>query len=284
MSGIDCHCHVFAAPGVTTVPDRAAAYAPPRVDVDDHAAHLAATGCDRGVLVQPSAYGSRHEVLLASLRRRPHHLRGVACLRPSTPEDELAAMHEAGVRATRLQDGYPGGVPVERMPEVAAMVAPLGWHLELWTDVRRHLHWLGDAIRRCPVPVVVDHLGQLPSDAGLDHPAVRVLLDLLAEGAVWVTLSGLERLLPAGACPDPADPAFPATWARHERAITERVRALTDAGPDNLLWGSDWPHVGLRLPAPDAAEVRARLDRWVPDADVRRRILVDNPVRRYGFA
>ena len=282
-TGVDNHCHVFVDDAVRDTPlVGGAAYVPPQVGVDDHAAHLAAMGCDLGVLVQPSAYGQDHRCLLAALRRRPDRLRGVVCAPVGTPAEQLAEMDALGVRATRLQDGFPGGVPVEDLVEVGEMVASLGWHLEVWSDLRRHVGWLGDAIRRCPVPVVLDHLGHLPSDVGLDDPAMRLVLELLDEDRVWVTMSGVERLLPAGA--DPTAPDFADTWRRHVEAIDARARALVETRPQNLLWGSDWPHVGLTLPAPDSTEARSRLDRWVADPVVRRQILVDNAVRRYGFA
>ncbi|TWH18764.1 amidohydrolase family protein [Prauserella rugosa] len=279
---VDVHCHVFSADGAGPTPTVLdAAYRPPRADVADHRRHLDAVRCGRGVLVQPSAYGRDHRCLLAALRSDPDRLRGVACVDPGWADEDLARMHAAGVRGTRVQDGYPGGVPVESLVEVGRKVAPLGWHVEVWTDVRRHVSWFGDAVRRCPVPVVVDHLGYVPSDVGTGDPAVRLLLDLLADGEIWMTLSGLDRLLPGSGAP--GDPGFDETWRRHEDAVTERVRAFVDARPEQVLWGSDWPHVGLRLPAPDSARIRARLDRWVPDPDLRRRILVDNAVRRYDF-
>lgn len=284
MTGIDAHCHVFVAEGVDmSRVVGGAAYEPPPFDVHDHAEHLRAADCDRGVLVQPSAYGDDHRCLLAALRTRPEALRGVVCVAPGTPAEELAAMHAAGVRGTRVQDGYPGGVPVEALVEVGEMVAPLGWHVEVWTDVRRHVDRLGDAVRRCPVPVVLDHLGYLPSDVGIDAPAMRLVLELLAEDQVWVTLSGLERLLPPGVEGAHGGPHFAEAWERHERAIAERVRALVQVRPQNLLWGSDWPHVGVRLPVPGAAGIRERLERWVPDPAVRQAVLVDNPARRYDF-
>lgn len=108
------------------------------------------------------------------------------------------------------------------------------------------------------------------------------MLELLGTGQSWAALSGLERLVPAGTVP--GAPGFAQAWRRHEEAIAARVRAFVDTRPQNLLWGSDWPHVGVRLPAPDSGEVRARLDRWVPDAAIRQQILVDNPVNRYAFA
>jgi 2-pyrone-4,6-dicarboxylate lactonase len=281
-TGVDTHCHVFADEAVPTTPlVGQAAYEPPLVDVEAHAAHLAAVQCSLGVLVQPSAYGQDHRCLLSALRRRPDQLRGVVCVPVGTPEEELRQMHAAGVRGARLQDGFPGGIPVEDLVEVGEMVAPFGWHLEVWSDLSQHVAWLGDAIRRCPVPVVLDHLGYFPSNVGLDEPPTQLMLELLAEDQIWVTLSGVERLMPAGTHLDAPD--FPDIWRRHVDAIDERVHALIAMRPENLLWGSDWPHVGLRLPAPSSTEVRARLERWAPDPQVRRGILVDNATRRYGF-
>ncbi|HZY12556.1 MAG TPA: amidohydrolase family protein [Beijerinckiaceae bacterium] len=67
------------------------------------------------------------------------------------------------------------------------------------------------------------------------------------------------------------------------------------ANPDRLVWGTDWPH-------PDAVKVEGRkltdiapalpiddgrvlnlLAEWVPDAAMRKKILVDNPKRLYEF-
>jgi predicted TIM-barrel fold metal-dependent hydrolase len=104
-----------------------------------------------------------------------------------------------------------------------------------------------------------------------------------------VTLSGLERLLPQPVGgPEPTEPASRSAgsdgaWQRHEVAVAERVRAFAEARPDNLLWGSDWPHVGLEMTAPAAEETIARLERWLPDEGLRRQVLVDNAVRRYDF-
>lgn len=280
--GVDAHCHVFTDRAVGGTPVvGGAAYPPPPVDVDDFTAHLATVGCDRGVLVQPSAYGTDHGVLVAALRRRPDALRGVACVPAGTAPEELAELHAAGVRGTRVQDGFPGGVPVTDLVAVGDTVAPLGWHVEVWSDLRRHLDWFGDAVRRCPVPVVLDHLGTVPSDVRLADPVLQLVLDLLADDQVWVTLSGVERLLPADV--DPAGRGPGGAWAEHVAAVDERVAALVATRPQNLLWASDWPHVGLRGPAPDGAEVRARLARWVPDEALREQVLVDNPVRRYDF-
>jgi len=52
-----------------------------------------------------------------------------------------------------------------------------------------------------------------------------------------------------------------------------------------VLWGSDWPHVIMRgRPVPNDGDLFNLFAAWVPDAEMRRRILVDNPARLYGFA
>lgn len=283
MTMIDNHCHVFLADGITSpAPVPGAAYGAPPVGLAEHRAHLDALGCDRGVLVQPSAYGtSDHGVLLATLRRDPDRLRGVACVPVGTPDADLREMHRAGVRATRVQDGYPGGVPVTRIAEVAAMVQPFGWHIEVWSDVRRHVDWLAPVVRDLPVPVVIDHLGHLPSDVPTGDPAVAMVTDLLADGHAWVTLSGLDRLLPDTIDPEGAD--FADRWQEHEDRIADRVATFVAARPDQVMWGTDWPHVGLDLPHPSAQDLLHRLHRWVPDGPLRTAITTDNAARRYGF-
>ncbi|MBJ7401825.1 MAG: amidohydrolase family protein, partial [Bradyrhizobium sp.] len=56
------------------------------------------------------------------------------------------------------------------------------------------------------------------------------------------------------------------------------------ANPDRLVWGSDWPHVGHADDAvPKESVLMDLFGRCVPDEAVRRKILIDNPARLYGF-
>jgi len=72
------------------------------------------------------------------------------------------------------------------------------------------------------------------------------------------------------------------------------ARALIAANPDRILWGTNWPHPGARPPGHDITQllpwrdiddavVLNLLAVWEPDAAVRRKILVDNPARLFGF-
>jgi predicted TIM-barrel fold metal-dependent hydrolase len=71
-------------------------------------------------------------------------------------------------------------------------------------------------------------------------------------------------------------------------------KALVAANPQRILWGTDWPHAGIRAPGASATDISPYLmvddgrvfnqfAIWAPDAAVRKAILVDNPARVYGF-
>lgn len=276
---IDNHCHVFRVGELEPPPALAeAAYVSPGANFSDYRTHLAEMGCTHGVLVQPSSYGTDdHSILLGALATDPAHLRGVACAPVESSDADLAEMDAAGVVATRVQDGYPGGVPVTKIEEVAQRVRHLGWHIEVWSDIRQHLPWFAKVVSDLGVDIVIDHLGYVPSNVRLDSPEMSALVELLTLKNVWITLSGSERLMPRE-----ADPRDVRAVANHEAAITDRVQAFIDAAPERVLWGSDWPHVGLAK-APTSVEILSRWERWVPNAATRLRIVRDNNARRYGF-
>ena len=59
--------------------------------------------------------------------------------------------------------------------------------------------------------------------------------------------------------------------------------ALVGANPDRLVWGGDWPHPRMEEEMPDVGHLLDLFMAWTPDAAIRRRILVTNPQRLYGF-
>ena len=91
---------------------------------------------------------------------------------------------------------------------------------------------------------------------------------LVRDHGYWVKLSGAYRI-------SERFPTFD--------DVTPFAQALIDDAPDRMVWGSDWPHVSLTR-MPNTGALRNLLPQWAPDPEVRRRILVDNPARLYGFA
>jgi len=61
------------------------------------------------------------------------------------------------------------------------------------------------------------------------------------------------------------------------------AKAVVAAAPDRVVWGSDWPQPSARHLMPNDGDLATMLLDWVPDAGQRRKVLVDNPARLYGF-
>jgi 2-pyrone-4,6-dicarboxylate lactonase len=265
---VDVHAHVLD-PARTGTPG--AAYALFDASLGDYEQHLDRLGIQRGVLVTASVHGTDNEPVLDALSRSRKTLRGVAVVGADVTRDELERLHARGIRAIRLQDRFAGGTPLSALGTLGQKVHDLGWHIEIWTDFARHLSWLPHAIASCRVPVVLDHFGFLGAEVPDDHDAMRTVVTLAREQDTWVTLSGAYRL---------ASDVPPAAAGE---TLLARVRYLAEAVPGHLLWGSDWPFVAPPREAPDAGDLRAELDLWLPEPALRQRVLVTNPVKCYGF-
>lgn len=264
----DCHAHVLGP--FDTFPLQAErSYTPPPALFEDYWAMLEMIGIERAVIVQPSVYGTDNRATLAAVARAPERMRAVAVIGEEASDDEIAALHAAGVRGIRFNLLFRGGVGLDSLDTLAQRIAGHGWHIQLLLDARE-LPDLESRLAALPVAIVVDHMGHMPVTEGVDHPGFRSLLGLMDTGRCWVKLSGNYRISDA------------ATEFRDAAPFAE---ALIAANPERCVWGSDWPHVsiwpGEYMPN-DADLLDALLD-YAPDAATRRRILVDNPARLYDF-
>jgi predicted TIM-barrel fold metal-dependent hydrolase len=250
-------------------------YTPPDAPVAKYIAMLDTVGFARGVLVQGSAHGRDNTAMLDALARHPRRLRGVAVADATVTPAELRRWHGIGVRGLRFNHffrggslHYRGGAPLDAAKALGPMMAELGWHLQLWIDVKD----LPDTIpllRQIGLPVVVDHMGRTDATAGTGTPGFQSLLRCLGSGECWVKLSGAHRV--SQRAPDYED----------ARPFHE---ALVRANPERLVWGSDWPHPRMEGEMPDAGHLFELFHAWTPDEATRRRILVANPAKLYGFA
>lgn len=268
-AGYDAHAHVLDPAVPSTVPG--AVYAAFDAPASAFVAHLDALDLAYGVVVNPSTYGLDHRVLLDALRRHPDRLRGVAVVPAGAPDEELDELHKAGVRGCRAQDLFPGGVPLGDLPPLSRRAASRGWHVQVWTDVTETFDVLLRAATAHETALVVDHLGFTPApEPGQQDAAAPLLRELLATGNVWVKLSGAYRMSPG------------ATETAAAHLLLPRVEAVLDAAPDRVVWGSDWPYVACPGPRPTDADHAAVLDMWLPDPELRHRVLVTNPANLYG--
>lgn len=183
------------------------------------------------------------------------------------PEAELQAMHELGVRGARINLLFKSGVGVSDVRKLAAKIAPLGWRLQMLIDVSEFSD-LYQSLGSLPVELVIDHMGHMPTHFGVSAPGFQEMLALARDGKAWIKLSGAERISVGG---------YPYA------DVAPFARAIIAAAPERVQWVSDWPHTGLVWDMPNDGDLLNLLHDWVPEPDLRRRILVDNPQRLYDF-
>lgn len=243
-----------------------------RATADDYRLLQARIGTQRTVVVQPRAHGTDNSVTLSAIRALGRdRTRGIAVVRPDVTDAELRELHEGGIRGIRFTlytpaNGVTGFAMVEPL---AHRVHALGWHLQL--------HWSAQQIveheamlQRLPCTLVFDHLARLPLPEGHSHQASAIVQRLLQNGRTWIKLSGPYLDSQLGVEGGYADmDGIAQGWAQR--------------APDRVVWGSDWPHPTERSAKPDDAALFDQLARWVPDAGVRHRVLVENPASLYDF-
>jgi len=278
----DCHTHIHGDPAKFPFFD-GRVYTPELASPEEMSALHKALHIERVVIVTPSVYGTDNSATLFGMVARGATARGIAVIDDKTPEAELDAMGKAGFRGIRLNLAT-GGVadPNVGRPRFLAAVERVknrNWHIQLYTGLPM-ISALRDSFAASPVPVVFDHFGGAQAALGVDQPGFADLVELVKSGKAYVKISGAYRASKLG--PDYTDAA-------------PLARALIAANPDRIVWGTDWPH-------PDSSTVPGRkttdvtplfqiddgrllnqLPVWAPDAVIRKKILVDNPARLYGF-
>jgi predicted TIM-barrel fold metal-dependent hydrolase len=273
----DCHVHVFDPAQFPYASERV--YTPPEASVADLRDLQTALHFDRVVIVQPSVYGTDNSCTLDAMRRLGTRARGVAVIDTSTTTGALDAMAAAGVRGVRLNfetAGESNPDAIRRgLAAVAEQVSSRNWHVQFNTSLKV-IAALHDDFAALPFPVVIDHFARAKASLGPSQPGFDALLSLVQSGRAYVKISAAYRM--SEKAPDfPDAPAI--------------AQALVAANPDRIVWGSNWPHPGRGATRTDIAPpypnddglLLNQLPKWVPDAATRRKILVDNPARLYGF-
>ena len=278
----DCHTHIHG--DVEKFPFFAGrVYTPEPASPEEMSALHKALRMERVVVVTPSVYGTDNSSSQFGMMARGATARGVAVIDDKTPETALDNMHKAGFRGVRLNLATGGvndpNVGRSRFTAAVDRMRERGWHVQLYTTLPM-ISAIKELVLASPVPAVFDHFGGLEASLGLEQPGFSDLIALVKSGKAYVKISGAYRS--SNLAPDYQD-------------MVPYARALIAANPDRIVWGTDWPH-------PDSSPVEGRkptdiapfyqiedgrllnqLPVWAPDAEVRKKILVDNPARLYGF-
>jgi predicted TIM-barrel fold metal-dependent hydrolase len=279
----DCHTHIVGgadrfrfSPGRTYTPETALP--------EEMSALHRALGIERVVIVTPSVYGTDNSATLYGMKARGANARGIAVIDERTPESDLDAMGQAGVRGIRLNLATAGPADPaagrQRFQEAAGRLQRRrGWHIQVYAGLAV-VSGIKDLVLDSPVPVVFDHFGGARAALGVEQPGFTDLLELVRRAKAYVKLSGAYRA--SALAPDYTD-------------VIPFAKALIAANADRIVWGTDWPHPATTTPSGrrptdvtpmleiDDGRLLNQLAVWAPDAAIRQKILVDNPARLYGF-
>src|SRR6476620_9176075 len=278
----DCHTHIHG--DVEKFPFFAGrVYTPEPASPEEMAALHKALHIERVVIVTPSVYGTDNSSTLFGMKERGATARGVAVIDDKTTEAQLDAMQADGFRGSRINLATGGvsdpNVGRARFTAAVERMKARGWHVQLYTTLPM-ISAIKELVLASPVPAVFDHFGGLEASLGLEQPGFSDLIALVKSGKAYVKISGAYRS---------------SKLAPYYQDIVPYAQALIAANPERLVWGTDWSH-------PDSSQVPGRkatdiaplyqiddgrllnhLPVWAPDADVRKKILVDNPAQLYGF-
>ena len=273
----DCHTHIHGDPakfpwfaGRTYTPQLAT---PEEMRVVHKALNI-----QRVVIVTPSVYGTDNSATLWGMQAIGRDARGVAVIDAKTPDAELDSMHKAGMRGIRLNLATSGvkdpAVAIKRFEEAAARMKSRNWHIQLNTNLGI-IAAMKDILAASPVPIVFDHFGGAAPEKGVDQPGFADMVALVKSGKAYVKIS-------VSAGPRESYAGF-----------APLAKELIAANVDRILWGTNWPHPHSNsgraatevtpMWQVDNGIVLNQLPTWAPDAQVRRKILVENPGRLYQF-
>jgi predicted TIM-barrel fold metal-dependent hydrolase len=279
VEACDCHTHIHGDPA--KFPFFAGrTYTPETALPEEMSALHRSLFIQRVVIVTPSVYGTDNSATLYGMQARGRDARGVAVIDDKTTERQLDEMGKAGFCGIRLNLAT-GGISDpkagrQRFSAAAARMKKRKWHVQIYTNLAM-ISAIKDLVAKSPVPVVFDHFGGAQAALGVEQPGFGDLLELVRKGRAYVKISGAYRS--SKLAPDYED-------------CVPLAKALIAANADRIVWGTDWPHPNsagggtdhiTQLTPIDDGRLLNQLPVWAPDVDVRKKILVDNPARLYGF-
>ena len=272
---VDAHCHVFG-PGALFpyAPERK--YTPCDASKDQLFALRDHLGFSRNVIVQATCHGADNRALVDACLASRGKARGVATVKRNVTDRELKGLHAAGVRGVRFNfvKRLVDFTPKDELLEIAARIAPLGWHVVVYFEAA-DLPELWDFFTKLPTTVVVDHMGRPDVSKPVDGPEFQRFVKLMREHAnIWSKVSCPERLSLSG------PPALNGEQNAY-RDVVPFARLLVETFPDRVLWGTDWPHPNLKNHMPDDGLLVDSIAHIAATAELRKKLLVDNPMRLY---
>jgi predicted TIM-barrel fold metal-dependent hydrolase len=237
---------------------------PSDAPLEDYLAALDAHGVHFAVLAAASIYGDYNDYALEAVRGNKR-LRTTVIVDPSIDLYAMQRMRDEGVVGLRFQFRNVASPPDLTSFEYRRLMrraADLGWHVHLHDEGPRLARFI-DPILAAGPRLVIDHFGRPNPTEVTESEEFRAVLRAVDGGRCWVKLSAPFRIAPEGA------------------ASALAARLLSHAGPERLLWGSDWPFAAFE----DRMDYRRTLQDYavnVPDEVARQEI--DRTALKFYFS
>jgi predicted TIM-barrel fold metal-dependent hydrolase len=266
---IDCHNHIFDPARFPYRDDTA--YRPSMQEIGTAAQFaqvMDACGVQHALLVGPtSGYRTDNRCMLDAIEHGNGRFKGIAVVDNDVSRDVLIDMKRKGVVGVAFNPAMEG---VDALSDADALFGTLA-DLDMFAQIQvtgDQLIALEPLIARTSTRLLIDHCGRPNVPGDVNQPGFQALLRLADAGRTVVKLSGLQK--------------FSQLDYPYEDAQPFALRLLRTFGPDRCIWGSDWPF--LRSPVRmDYAPLLKLIQRLIPDADARRRVLWDTPRSLFGF-
>jgi predicted TIM-barrel fold metal-dependent hydrolase len=268
----DSHFHVFG-PAERYAYGTDIRYQPPLAPLEDYLKLARHLGIERCVFVQPSAYGRDNNCMLNAMREMGARCRGIVDVDENASDAEVGRLNQAGVRGVRVnvnpvkpvEPGF-SKTMLSRIERLDARCNEIGWMLDFLTP-----GWLTQELlpvmKKLKSRHTVAHMGMFLAKGGPQQAGFRRFLDYLRGGdRCWVKFTGTYRMSVAPGFTD----------------VVPMARAIIEVAPDRIIWGSDYPHLSFADKV-GSVELFNLLGQWAPDAATRKKILVDNPQKLFGF-
>ena len=264
---VDAHCHVFGpSPEFPFAPERK--YTPCNAGKDQLYALRDHLGFSRNVIVQATCHGKDNRAMIDACRSAGDMARGVASVGADITQEDLANMHEAGVRGVRFNfvKRLVDATPKETFISIAEKIQEFGWSIVVYFEAA-DLAELEPFLKQLPGIIVVDHMGRPDVTKGVEHPDFERFIRLMSESEnIWTKVTCPERLTVSGAPYDDVVPFY---------------QTIVDRFEDRVLWGTDWPHPNMKSHMPDDGALVDYIPRIARTPVQQRKLLVDNPMKLY---
>ncbi|CAI7592218.1 unnamed protein product [Penicillium pancosmium] len=271
--GWDVHHYIFEPSRFPYDPNRH--LTPPPATTKEYTDFKLKTGLTNSVLTHGRSYGADSTCLHTFTQDLdPSTTRSIALIDPETiTPTELADLHKngvCGIRVNMYRYNAMHDVELQKLALTSHSRA-LGGHVIVWGGGSSMLS--DDS--GTGVPEDGDGDVKVTKQAGFDD-----ILDLVRSGHLFVKISAPYRV---------------STQAPYFQDLKPLARALFDANPQQILWGSDWPHTPLMkvrkkyeafkktpyLEVDDMAWLRS-LRSWLSDQEWKT-LMVENPQRLYDW-